>query len=60
MRYLIVCSMKHIDFTYLNKEGFPVYRRRNDGRFVENSGVSVDDQVVVPYNPIYSPNIMHV
>ncbi|CAH1422268.1 unnamed protein product [Lactuca virosa] len=33
-----------------DQNGFPLYRRRNDGHFVEKSGVRLDNRNVVPYN----------
>ncbi|CAH1420772.1 unnamed protein product [Lactuca virosa] len=36
--------------TSVNQNGFPLYRRRNDGHFVEKSGVKLDNRNVVPYN----------
>ncbi|GLT30342.1 hypothetical protein SLA2020_051460 [Shorea laevis] len=36
--------------TMLDKAGFPIYRRRNDGQFVEKNGVTLDNRWVVPYN----------
>nr|KAJ0194409.1 hypothetical protein LSAT_V11C800408160 [Lactuca sativa] len=34
----------------VDQNGFPLYRRRNDGHFVEKSGVRLDNRNVVPYN----------
>ncbi|CAH1414732.1 unnamed protein product [Lactuca virosa] len=36
--------------TSVDSDGFPLYRRRNDGNFVEKSGVQLDNRNVVPYN----------
>ncbi|CAH1415538.1 unnamed protein product [Lactuca virosa] len=36
--------------TSVDPDGFPLYRRRNDGNFVEKSGVQLDNRNVVPYN----------
>ncbi|CAH1448406.1 unnamed protein product [Lactuca virosa] len=36
--------------TSVDSDGFPLYRRRNDGNFVEKSGVQLDNINVVPYN----------
>lgn len=49
-----VCS-KHYprDFcehTTENEDGYPLYRRRNDGRSVQKKGVPLDNRSVVPYN----------
>nr|XP_049464898.1 uncharacterized protein LOC125907323 [Anopheles coluzzii] len=33
------------------EDGYPVYRRRNDGRKVVVKGVELDNRYVVPYNP---------
>ncbi|CAH1430090.1 unnamed protein product [Lactuca virosa] len=34
----------------VDQNGFPLYRRRNDGHFVEKSDVKLDNRNVVPYN----------
>ncbi|KAL7602055.1 hypothetical protein Lser_V15G21000 [Lactuca serriola] len=34
----------------VDQNGFPLYRRRDDGHFVEKSGVKLDNRNVVPYN----------
>ncbi|CAH1412755.1 unnamed protein product [Lactuca virosa] len=34
----------------VDQNGFPLYRRRNGGHFVEKSGVKLDNRNVVPYN----------
>nr|KAJ0226239.1 hypothetical protein LSAT_V11C100049790 [Lactuca sativa] len=36
--------------SFVDENGFPLYRRRNDGHFVEKSGVKLDNRNVVPYN----------
>lgn len=38
--------------TIIDKDGYPAYRRRNDGRTVLRSGVHLDNRHVVPYNPM--------
>jgi hypothetical protein len=37
-------------FTIVDKDGFPVYRRRSDGKTVEKNKITLDNQFVVPYN----------
>ena len=37
--------------TTLNKEGYPVYRRREDGRTVKVNEIELDNRWIVPYNP---------
>ena len=37
--------------TCANEDGFPSYRRRNDGKRVTVKGVELDNRFVVPYNP---------
>ena len=35
----------------MDGNGYPLYRRRNDGRSVEINGRTVDNRDIVPYNP---------
>ncbi|KAG4920916.1 hypothetical protein JHK82_049857 [Glycine max] len=37
--------------TILDADGFPVYRRRNNGHAIEKNGVIIDNRYIVPYNP---------
>ena len=37
--------------TIVDPDGFPVYRRRNDGRTVMKNGIEIDNRFVVQYNP---------
>ncbi|KIH51597.1 hypothetical protein ANCDUO_18317 [Ancylostoma duodenale] len=40
--------------TALDSDGYPKYRRRDDGRFVMCRGVKLDNTSVVPYNRFLS------
>lgn len=41
---------RFVDVTTLDKEGYPVYRRRDNGQFIIKSGISLDNKHVVPHN----------
>ncbi|XP_021975067.1 uncharacterized protein LOC110870171 [Helianthus annuus] len=43
---------KFRESTCIDGDGFPVYRRRNNGVFIEKSDVKLDNRSVVPYNKI--------
>ena len=43
-----------VEKTFAAADGYPHYRRRNDGKFVEKSGIPLDNRFVVPYNPYLS------
>ena len=43
-----------VEKTFAAPDGYPHYRRRNDGKFVEKQGVQLDNRYVVPYNPYLS------
>lgn len=39
-----------VDVTSVDKDGYPVYRRRNNDRVIIKNGVSLDNRYVVPHN----------
>ncbi|KAL6515257.1 hypothetical protein OROHE_018889 [Orobanche hederae] len=41
---------KFVENTYIDKSGYAVYRRRNNWRTVEKSGVLLDSRYVIPHN----------
>lgn len=41
---------KFADKTSIDKDGYPVYRRRGNGTSIKKGDISVDNQFVVPYN----------
>ncbi|XP_039690573.1 uncharacterized protein [Medicago truncatula] len=49
-----ICSRKFpksfFDETTIDRDGFPTYRRRDDGRHVKKGDINLDNRYVVPYN----------
>ena len=43
-----------VEKTFASADGYPHYKRRNDGKFVDKNGVHLDNRYVVPYNPYLS------
>ncbi|XP_057763551.1 uncharacterized protein LOC130984017 [Arachis stenosperma] len=41
---------KFVQNSTIDQEGYPVYRRRNNGRTIEVSGIDLDNRYVVPHN----------
>ncbi|XP_047949388.1 uncharacterized protein LOC125195255 [Salvia hispanica] len=41
---------KFVSDTVVDDEGYPIYRRRDNGRFVVKDGVPLDNRYVVPHN----------
>ena len=42
------------DNTLADSDGYPQYRRRNNGDYIVKNGVHLDNRFVVPYNPYLS------
>ncbi|XP_072064317.1 uncharacterized protein [Arachis hypogaea] len=49
-RYIHNFLKRYVESTTLDDEGYPVYRRRDDGRFININGVDLDNCYVVPHN----------
>ena len=43
-----------VEKTFAATDGYPHYRRRNKGKFVQKNGVRLDNRYVVPYNAYLS------
>ncbi|XP_019159056.1 PREDICTED: uncharacterized protein LOC109155840 [Ipomoea nil] len=41
---------KFVDSSNFDQDGYPIYRRRDDGRFVKKNGIELDNRFVVPHN----------
>lgn len=37
--------------TRVDEDGYPIYRRRNNGNTIEKNGITLDNRSVVPHNP---------
>ncbi|XP_057305466.1 uncharacterized protein LOC130642397 [Hydractinia symbiolongicarpus] len=46
--------------TILNANGYPLYRRRNNGRTFQIRNMELDNRWIVPYNPYLTENITHI
>jgi len=42
---------KFTSSTSIGEEGYPCYKRLDNGRFVKENGIKLDNRSVVPYNP---------
>ncbi|XP_057723392.1 uncharacterized protein LOC130939297 [Arachis stenosperma] len=41
---------KFVDVTVVDEDGYPVYRRRDDSKTINKSGIELDNRYVVPHN----------
>uniref|UniRef100_A0A0R0FPU1 Helitron helicase-like domain-containing protein n=1 Tax=Glycine max TaxID=3847 RepID=A0A0R0FPU1_SOYBN len=46
---LYECVKKHM--MHGPCDDYPIYKRRNDGKYIDRNGVALDNRYVVPYNP---------
>lgn len=42
---------KYSDRRFHDEDGYPLYRRRNNGRVIKKGDIDIDNRYVVPYNP---------
>lgn len=42
------------DATDMNVDGYPIYKRRNNGKTISTRGAQLDNRWIVPYNPYLS------
>nr|XP_029145189.1 uncharacterized protein LOC112717234 [Arachis hypogaea] len=49
-KYIRHFPKKFVDNTTVDDDGYPIYRRRDDGRTIKKSGVDLDSRYVVPHN----------
>ncbi|KAK1378851.1 hypothetical protein POM88_025595 [Heracleum sosnowskyi] len=43
-------GLPHAHITTIDQNGYPIYKRRDDGRTITCRGVEIDNRFVVPYN----------
>ncbi|XP_019166929.1 PREDICTED: uncharacterized protein LOC109162699 [Ipomoea nil] len=48
--YKVVEEFMIQDSSNFDQNGYPIYRRRDDGRFVTKNGIELDNRFVVPHN----------
>ncbi|CAJ0641618.1 4542_t:CDS:2 [Entrophospora sp. SA101] len=48
------CPKHFQESTAVNNDGYPIYKRRDNGKTVEVRGATLDNRWVVPYNPYLS------
>ncbi|KAM3248551.1 hypothetical protein P3L10_010320 [Capsicum annuum] len=41
---------KTVQSTTIDEDGYPIYRRRKDGRTIKKDGIDLDNRYVVPHN----------
>ncbi|XP_016165289.1 uncharacterized protein LOC107607906 [Arachis ipaensis] len=46
---------KYNEVTTVDEDGYPIYKRQNNGRTVEVSGIHLDNRYVVPHNRLLLP-----
>jgi hypothetical protein len=53
------CSKEFHESTIVDENGFAVYKRPNNKRFVIKGGVRLDNRWIVPYNLELLKSMMH-
>ena len=42
--------MKFVDSTSINDDGYPLHKRKDDGKTIQKVHVSLNNRFIVPYN----------